>query len=197
MMSMGILQLELGHNLFGELYTMILSTSTKKDRVESQLKLKDLGFDPGPIDGQWGKKSEAAYEAYLSTQNFPIVIAPIADIPWWKTRRAQGLVTLLLGFAAAFIPGFESADAAQVTDIVWSNIESVEIIIQKAGEVIAAAGLIWSIIGARGAKAPIDPNLVAKFGETEIRLPKRTYTSADEVKTGNFMTRAKGLFSGD
>lgn len=176
---------------------MILSTATKKDRVESQLKLKDFGFDPGPIDGLWGKKSEAAYEAYLSSQDLPMVIAPVGDIPWWKTRRAQGLVTLLLGFAATFIPGFESADASQVTDIIWTNIDSVEIIIQKAGEVVAAAGLIWSIIGARGAKAPIDPNLVAKFGDTEIRLPKRTYTSAEEVKTGNFMSRAKGHFSGE
>lgn len=172
---------------------VILKTDTKKNRVTSQLILRDKGFYTGPIDGLWGKKSEAAYDEYLAQQNLPLAIAPIGDIPWWRTRRAQGLLTLILGAAAVFLPGFDSEQAAQITTIIWDNLDSVEVIIQKSGEIIAAAGLIWSIIGARGAKAPIDPNLVARFGKTEIRLPKRTYESADEVVS--VVDRVKGLFS--
>ena len=173
---------------------MILKTETKKDRVESQLLLRDAGFYSGPVDGLWGKKSEAAYERYLEEQNLPIAIAPVGDIPWWKTRRGQGFITLILGAAAVFIPGVDSGEVTEITNIIWSNLDSIEIVIQKSGEIIAAAGLIWSIIGARGAKAPIDPNLVAQFGTHEIRLPKRTYDSPDQVVS--VVDRVKGLFSG-
>lgn len=171
-----------------------LKIETKKDRVESQIFLRDNGYYSGRVDGLWGTKSELAYQQYLEQNDLPVEIAPKGAIPWWKTRRGQGLFTLLLGGIAVFIPGFESESVSQITNIIWANIDSVELIIQKSGEVIAAAGLIWSIIGARGAKAPVDPNLVAKVGTHEIRLPKRIYESTDDVSK-SVVDRVKGWFA--
>jgi hypothetical protein len=172
---------------------VLLNIKTKKDRVASQIKLRDAGFYSGPIDGLWGEKSEQAYKEYLESENLPIAMSPIGDIPWWRTRRGQGLLTMLLGFAGMFIPALSGVDTGQIVDIVWSNLDSVDVIIEKSGEIITAIGLIWSIIGAKNARAPIDNNLVAKIGGKEIRLPKRTYNSPDEVKS--IVERAKGWFA--
>lgn len=40
---------------------------TYEEAVELQTKMKDSGFYEGKIDGEWGPKSEAAYEAYTAS----------------------------------------------------------------------------------------------------------------------------------
>jgi hypothetical protein len=173
---------------------MIFKLETKKDRVEAQLKLRDLGFYLGPIDGLWGLKSEKAYEDYLNSIEPSLAVVPKGAIPWWKTRRARGALVLIAGLAAMFIPGMDTADTTEIVDIVFTNMDSIQIVIEQVGKLIAAVGAIWSIIGARGATAPIDSNLIAKIGEKEIRFSKKTYSSADEVPTGTFVDRARGWF---
>lgn len=37
----------------------------EKSVLGIQKRLKELGFDPGPLDGKWGPKTAAAYEAFL------------------------------------------------------------------------------------------------------------------------------------
>jgi hypothetical protein len=176
----------------------MLNIETKRDKIEAQLKLKEMGYYTGPIDGLWGKKSEEAYKEYINDQKIPLAVVPKGDIPWWKTRRAKGLVTLILGGIVYFIPGAESFETGKAVDIVWSNIDTIESIIEQIGTLIAAGGLIWSMIGAKNAKAPIDKNLVAKIGEKEIRLPKKTYVSVDEFdneKNRSVTDRARGWFA--
>lgn len=38
----------------------------------AQQRLKALGFDPGPVDGLWGRKSQAALRHYQETYELPV-----------------------------------------------------------------------------------------------------------------------------
>lgn len=77
--------------------------------IATQRKLKDEGFDPGPIDGAWGRRSIAALKAYQLANGlvadgvlgsktlaklFPNQSGPrvaIAEVPVWH-REAQRLI---------------------------------------------------------------------------------------------------------
>jgi peptidoglycan hydrolase-like protein with peptidoglycan-binding domain len=39
--------------------------------LEAQRALRDLGYDPGPIDGMFGPKTRAALEKYQATEKLP------------------------------------------------------------------------------------------------------------------------------
>ncbi|HHW56183.1 MAG TPA: LysM peptidoglycan-binding domain-containing protein [Clostridia bacterium] len=49
--------------------------------VNLQARLKSLGFDPGPIDGVFGPKTEAAVKAYQQSRGLP-VSGIVNDITW-------------------------------------------------------------------------------------------------------------------
>jgi peptidoglycan hydrolase-like protein with peptidoglycan-binding domain len=40
--------------------------------LEAQRALRDLGLDPGPIDGIFGPKTRAALEKYQTTEKLPV-----------------------------------------------------------------------------------------------------------------------------
>ena len=40
--------------------------------LEAQRALRDLGYDPGPIDGLFGPKTRAALEKYQTTERLPV-----------------------------------------------------------------------------------------------------------------------------
>jgi peptidoglycan hydrolase-like protein with peptidoglycan-binding domain len=39
---------------------------------QAQNKLKELGYDPGPIDGRWGRKTEAAIKSFQRDKGLPV-----------------------------------------------------------------------------------------------------------------------------
>ena len=56
--------------------------------VEWQKKLKAEGFDVGAIDGKWGKKTEAAYQAYLKNkERLEKVGLPEDNAPFIEARQ--------------------------------------------------------------------------------------------------------------
>ena len=56
--------------------------------VEWQNKLKAEGFDVGPIDGKWGKKTESAYQAYLKNkERLEKVGLPEDNAPFIEARQ--------------------------------------------------------------------------------------------------------------
>lgn len=53
--------------------------------------LKGLGQDPGPIDGLWGKRTEAALRGLLATAGRPVLADHVADLPWMvEAKRLLG-----------------------------------------------------------------------------------------------------------
>jgi peptidoglycan hydrolase-like protein with peptidoglycan-binding domain len=40
--------------------------------LEAQRALRDLGYDPGPIDGIFGPRTRAALEKYQTTERLPV-----------------------------------------------------------------------------------------------------------------------------
>lgn len=56
-----------------------------------QKKLKELGYNPGPIDGLWGNKTEAALRAFQKKNNLPIT-GHLDDITFDKVLLAKNRV---------------------------------------------------------------------------------------------------------
>jgi hypothetical protein len=54
--------------IYAENDEVVFFTLTRKIIREAQVSLKDEGFDPGPIDGTWGKKSKTAMNAFLESK---------------------------------------------------------------------------------------------------------------------------------
>lgn len=53
--------------------------------------LEDLGLKPGPIDGIWGKKTEAAVRQLLVTAGKPVLTDAVTDLPWMvEAKRLLG-----------------------------------------------------------------------------------------------------------
>jgi len=56
-----------------------------------QTGLKGLGHDPGPIDGLWGKRTEAALRALLASAERPVLADAVKDLPWMiEAKRVLG-----------------------------------------------------------------------------------------------------------
>lgn len=56
-----------------------------------QTGLKGLGHDPGPLDGIWGKRTEAALRALLIAAGRPVLTDAVTDLPWMaEARRTLG-----------------------------------------------------------------------------------------------------------
>lgn len=160
---------------------------TKENRYAAQVKLKELGYYSGPLDGIWGKKSVAAYDAYQKDQNIEIALTPSPEVPWWQTRRIKGLLTeysgLILGALGAvsiFVPSLKEIDYQAIFAIVVQNADAIDTLIIGIGGLMMAFGRIVNVIGSVKAQAPIDPSYVARIGGKDIRLP-----SIDKVK-GHF-----------
>ncbi len=61
-----------------------------------QAKLRELGHDPGPIDGIWGAQTRDAIAAHLGLKK---VVAKALELPWMTAARAQLGVKELAGAA--------------------------------------------------------------------------------------------------
>lgn len=143
---------------------------TKQETIALQLKLAAAGlYNPQKIDGIYGDKTKLAYAKYLDNlgveSDIPLVPPP-ADAPWWRTRRAIGLIIVIIGFTAQV--GGYNIDTAATTELVVKGLE-------LGGEVMAYGGILLSLFGAWRAKSKIDATLVARVGDTDIRLPHRMY----------------------
>ncbi len=102
---------------------------------------------------------------------------PAPAKPWWRTKRGQGFVTLVVGSAALFIPALREVDTAYLIELIWDNLDHVDAIISAGGALITAGGAIWATIGAARAKAPIDPHLLLPG----VRLPDRVRRSGRQA----------------
>lgn len=143
---------------------------TKTEIIYLQQRLAESGLYTGKIDGIYGDKTRLAHATYLAdldiVSDIPIV-APLADAPWWKTRRAIGLIIGVIGFGAQ-LAGY-NIDTTVTTELVVKGLE-------LGGEVMAYGGALLSLFGAWRAKSKIDATLVARVGGTDIRLPHRVYS---------------------
>lgn len=49
--------------------------------------LSDLGYDPGPVDGVWGRQTDAATRRLLAGAGRPVLADAVTDLPWMKEAR--------------------------------------------------------------------------------------------------------------
>lgn len=79
--------------------------------LEIQQRLKALGFDPGPLDGDWGPKTRDAIAAQLGIKN---------ETPWLDLARSQlGLKEVPgAGNSAKIIEFYKEAGVPQESDAV-------------------------------------------------------------------------------
>ena len=166
--------------------------NTKEDRYAAQVKLKELGYYSGPLDGIWGKNSVAAYDAYQKDQNLEIALTPAQEVPWWQARRVKGLLTeysgLILGILGAvsiFVPVLKEIDYQTIFAIILQNADTIDTLILGLGGLMMAIGRVVNVVGSFKARAPIDSTYVAKIGGKDIRIPSNT------------IDKAKGNFSSD
>ena len=107
-------------------------------------------------DGIWGPITAAAYAARMAHEapHAPVVMPPVSK-PWWQSRAVLGLLASVLAMIAGRF-GW-SIDDGQITDLLLKAVE-------LGGLALAAWGTITR-------RAPIDPTLVARVGNRDVRLP--------------------------
>ncbi len=54
-----------------------------------QKKLKELGHDPGTLDGIWGPDTRAAIAGYLGVKGAKVPASDVVEAPWMALARAQ------------------------------------------------------------------------------------------------------------
>lgn len=88
-----------------------------------QAKLKELGHDPGPIDGIWGDLTRDAIAAHLGIKRPPIVGSDGAAAPWYDLAREQLGVKEVAGAGSSktVLSYFEDAQHAAIKDdgVAW------------------------------------------------------------------------------
>lgn len=71
--------------------------------MELQIRLKGAGFDPGPIDGVYGPKTEAAWKAYQAA-GLPTTTEESGEVvpaeAWYENKMNIILIGLALGGVA-------------------------------------------------------------------------------------------------
>lgn len=156
-----------------------------------QRELNSQGYGPVQVDGWFGPATKAA----LEDREQDLAQMPAPAKPWWRTKRMQGAVTVLMGLAALFVPALREVDTAYLIELIWSNLDHVEAIITAVGALVTAAGTIWGVFGAATAKAPVDGTLVARVGDRELRLPGGLRVRADpRGSPGGYWGRDRGPF---
>lgn len=60
---------------------------SSKALMQIQTGLKEFGLSPGPIDGIWGKKTEAAVRALLNQAGNPVLADAVTDLPWMAEAK--------------------------------------------------------------------------------------------------------------
>ena len=124
--------------------------------LDLQTRLNELGYGPLAVDGIYGKQTQAAYHKYLDEidPDTPTV-TPDAPKPWWTSRA-------LLGLLASFLAMVAGRWGWQVDD---------ERLTQLLFEVVQFGGLVLAFWGTVTRRAPIDPTLVARVGDRDVRVP--------------------------
>ena len=123
-----------------------------------------------PSDDGWlGPATRAA----LQRREQDLAEMPAPPAPWWRTRRVWGLISAASGLAGLFVPALREVDTTYLIELIWDNLDHVEQLITALGALATVAGTVWGVIGAAKAKGPIDPTLLARVGDHDLRLPAR------------------------
>jgi peptidoglycan hydrolase-like protein with peptidoglycan-binding domain len=141
----------------------------KDEIIILQTKLKQLGYGPLEVDGQYGKNTENAYRRYLDDldPNVPTVI-PAPEQKWWMSKALiGGIATVLVSLIGVF--GYE-IDAQFATQMILSIITLV-------------TGII-SVIGTLKRKGTIDTTYINPFNQ-----PKSSGSTQYIDPRGNFQDK--------
>jgi len=138
---------------------------TKNETYVLQKRLNEVGMsflvlgEPLEEDGIYGKKTQDVYKAWLDRDSVMPSVTPTPAKPWWQSRAILGLLTVGLAWAAGKAGWL--IDDEQITQIIL--------------HVMEAVGLIVAAIGTARRSAPIDPTLVMRLPNRDVRLPVRTH----------------------
>jgi hypothetical protein len=131
--------------------------------------LNDTGLSNA--DGYFGPATRRA----LALRERDLAEMPAPAKPWWESRRGKGMVKLavgvIVGAVGLFWSGAENIDSAQVVDILYDAGPQIAAAIELVGLLLAALGIGQSAVGAVKAKGPIDPTLIARVRDKDIRIP--------------------------
>lgn len=87
------------------------------DALEVQSLLTDLGFDPGPVDGAWGRRSQAALEEFRQREGSGLSGQPTnEDIALLRAALAPGSSTVADGAAPTEEPPAPTLFALPIVD---------------------------------------------------------------------------------
>ena len=136
----------------------------RTERIKSlQARLNELGYGPLTVDGVYGQRTQAAYHRYLDEVDPDTpTVTPEAPKPWWTSRT-------ILGLAASGMALIVSRWGWQVDD---------EHLTQLLTEAVQFGGLVLAFWGTVRRAGPIDPTLVARVGDRDLRLPMRAKRAA-------------------
>jgi hypothetical protein len=136
---------------------------TSNEIYDLQKRLNEVGMsflvlgEPLVEDGIYGKKTKDVYKAWLDRDSVMPSVTPTPAKPWWQSRAVLGLLTVGLAWAAGKAGWL--IDDEQITQILL--------------HVMEAVGLIVAAIGTARRSAPIDPTLVMRLPNRDVRLPVR------------------------
>lgn len=137
-------------------------------RIQEHLTL--LGFADLVLDGVWGPKTAAAYDAYLSTSTASAVVTPPASKPWWTSRALLGALATIIASVLG-VAGY-AVESAQITDVLVSLATLV-------------AGVL-ALVGTLRRRAPIDPDLVLPGVRVRAHVQSGSTESARRDPRGHF-----------
>jgi len=138
---------------------------TKNETIALQRRLNEIGLAYQTLgenledDGIYGKRTREVHRAWLDQDAEVPTITPEAAKPWWRSRAILGLLTVGLAWAAGKAGWL--IDDEQITQIIL--------------HVMEAVGLLLAAIGTARRSAPIDPTLVMRLPNRDVRLPVRTH----------------------